>query len=100
MAGSTVQQYPLAGRDEPEPDLGNAERRSSSRGTGDVRIAFAEGFIAMGDSGRPESPSLIFAPAEWGAFVSGARRGESDLTRGDAGPGRRSGGVPLAFPDR
>ncbi len=49
-------------------------------GTGDVQIAFVEGFIAMRNSGSPESPSLIFTPAEWGAFVSGAREGEFDLT--------------------
>ncbi|CAL9599591.1 hypothetical protein SUDANB6_05424 [Streptomyces sp. enrichment culture] len=34
----------------------------------------------MRNGTRPESPSLIFTPAEWGAFVSGAREGESDLT--------------------
>ncbi|MFE1749331.1 DUF397 domain-containing protein [Streptomyces anandii] len=80
MAESTIQQHPLAGWDKPELDLRNAEWQSSSRGLGDVQIAFVEGFIAMRNSGRPESPSLIFTPAEWGAFVSGAREGEFDLT--------------------
>ena len=80
MAESTIQQQPLVGWDKPELDLSRADWQSSSRGLGDVQIAFVEGFIAMRNSGRPESPSLIFTPAEWGAFVSGAREGEFDLT--------------------
>ncbi|OIJ98411.1 DUF397 domain-containing protein [Streptomyces colonosanans] len=81
MAESTTQQQPLTGWDKPEQlDLSNADWHSSSRGLGDVQIAFVEGFIAMRNSDRPESPSLIFTPAEWGAFVSGAREGEFDLT--------------------
>ncbi|MFH7334501.1 DUF397 domain-containing protein [Streptomyces sp. KHY 26] len=80
MAESTTQQKPLVGWGKPDLDLSSAEWRSSSRGMGDVQIAFVEGFIAMRNSDRPESPSLIFTPAEWGAFVSGAREGEFDLT--------------------
>jgi hypothetical protein len=80
VAESTIQQHPLAGWDKPELDLSSADWHSSSRGLGDVQIAFVEGFIAMRNSGRPEGPSLIFTPAEWGAFVSGAREGEFDLT--------------------
>jgi hypothetical protein len=80
VAESTTQQHPLAGWEKPELDLSNADWRSSSRGRGDVQIAFVEGFIAMRNSRRPESPSLIFTPAEWGAFVLNAREGEFDLT--------------------
>ncbi|MET8414040.1 DUF397 domain-containing protein [Streptomyces sp. NPDC005195] len=80
MAESTIEQHPLAGWDKPELDLSKADWQSSSRGRGDVQIAFVEGFIAMRNSDRVESPSLIFTPAEWGAFVSGAREGEFDLT--------------------
>ncbi|MFK4066431.1 DUF397 domain-containing protein [Streptomyces sp. NPDC029674] len=80
MADSTTQQHPLAGWDKPELDLSTAHWRSSSEGRGDVEIAFVEGFVAMRNSGRPESPSLIFTPQEWGAFVHGARAGEFDLT--------------------
>lgn len=47
---------------------------------GDVQIAFVEGFIAMRNSERPESPSLIFSPDEWHKFVLNARGGEFDLT--------------------
>lgn len=49
-------------------------------GAGDVQIAFVEGFIAMRNGDRPESPSLIFAPDEWRKFVLNARGGEFDLT--------------------
>lgn len=81
MAESTItQQHPLAGWDKPDLDLSSAEWRSSSEGRGDVEIAFVEGFIAMRNGGLPESPSLIFTPAEWGAFVHGAREGRFDLT--------------------
>ena len=47
MAESTIEQHPLAGWDKPELDLSNAEWQSSSRGRGDVEIAFVEGFIAI-----------------------------------------------------
>ncbi|GAA1190614.1 DUF397 domain-containing protein [Streptomyces hebeiensis] len=80
MAERTTTHKPLSGWDKPELDLSNADWRSGSRGRGDVQIAFVEGFIAMRNSGRPESPSLIFTPAEWRAFVINARDGEFDLT--------------------
>lgn len=80
MAESTTAQQPLAGWDKPELDLTKADWRSSSQGTGDVQIAFVEGFIAMRNGGKPENPSLIFSPAEWRAFVLNARDGEFDLT--------------------
>jgi hypothetical protein len=34
----------------------------------------------MRDGRSPDGPSLIFTPAEWNAFVLGARDGEFDLT--------------------
>ena len=80
MAETTIQQQPLMGWEKPELDLSNAEWQSSSRGRGDVQIAFVEGYIAMRDGRSPEGPSLIFTPAEWRAFVLGARDGEFDLT--------------------
>ncbi|MFD9485154.1 MULTISPECIES: DUF397 domain-containing protein [unclassified Streptomyces] len=79
MAESTTQQT-LVGWDKPDLDLSKADWRSSSQGTGDVQIAFVEGFIAMRNGGRPGSPSLIFSPGEWRAFVLNARDGEFDLT--------------------
>jgi len=80
VAESTTQQRPPKGWDKPDLDLSNAQWQSSSRGRGDVQIAFVEGFVAMRNSRRPGSPSLIFTPDEWGAFVSGAREGDFDLT--------------------
>jgi hypothetical protein len=80
VAETTIQQQPLRGWDKPDLDLSGAEWRSTSHGLGDVQIAFVEGYVAMRNSGRPDSPSLIFTPDEWGAFVSGARKGEFDLT--------------------
>lgn len=80
MAESTTAQQSLGGWHKPDLDLSNAAWQSSSQGVGDVQIAFVEGFIAMRNSRSPESPSLIFTPAEWRAFVIGARSGEFDLT--------------------
>ncbi|GGR27679.1 hypothetical protein FHS38_001261 [Streptomyces netropsis] len=65
---------------QPELDLGKATWQSSSEGTGDVQIAFVEGYIAMRDGRNPSGPSLVFTPEEWRAFVVGARKGEFDLT--------------------
>ena len=72
MAYSTTEQ--------PELDLSHAQWQSSSRGTGDVEIAFVEGFVAMRQGRQPDKPALIFDPGEWRAFVRGAREGEFDLT--------------------
>lgn len=80
MAESITQRRPLMGWDKPELDLSEARWQSGSRRLGDVQIAFVEGFVALRNSTRPESPALIFTPAEWGAFVSDAREGEFDLT--------------------
>ncbi|MEW2133156.1 DUF397 domain-containing protein [Streptomyces sp. NPDC005435] len=82
MAESITQRQPLAdwNKGKPDLDLSGAQWRSGSRGLGDVQIAFVEGFVAMRNSDRTEGASLIFTPAEWGAFVSGARAGEFDLT--------------------
>ncbi|MEU0668204.1 DUF397 domain-containing protein [Streptomyces lavendulocolor] len=80
MAETITTHHQLAGWEKPDLDLSNADWRSGSQGAGDVQIAFVEGFIAMRNGGRPESPSLIFTPAEWRAFVLNARDGEFDLT--------------------
>ncbi|MDN3293277.1 DUF397 domain-containing protein [Streptomyces ficellus] len=80
MANSITAQQQLAGWNKPDLDLSKADWQSGSHGRGDVQIAFVEGFIAMRNGGRPESPSLIFTPAEWRAFVLNAREGEFDLT--------------------
>lgn len=79
MATSTPQQR-LVGWEKPELDLSTADWQSSGRGAGDVQIAFVEGFIAMRSAASPGTPSLIFNPAEWRAFVLNASEGAFDLT--------------------
>jgi hypothetical protein len=79
VAESTVGER-LAERDQPQLDLTQAQWQSSSQGIGAVQIAFVEGFIAMRQGRDPAGPALVFTPAEWRAFVIGARDGEFDLT--------------------
>ncbi len=67
----------------PQLDLTDATWLSSSQGDGkdgDVQIAFVDGYIGMRDGRFPDGPVLVFTPAEWRAFVLGARDGEFDLT--------------------
>ncbi|MDT0542734.1 MULTISPECIES: DUF397 domain-containing protein [Streptomyces] len=80
MADTTTEQPWAATAEKPDLDLTAAQWRSSSQGVGDVEIAFVEGYIAMRHGRRPQDPALIFSPAEWRAFVIGARDGEFDLT--------------------
>ena len=44
-----------------------------------VEVAFVEQAIAVRDSKNPAGPALIFAAAEWDAFVGAAKGGEFDL---------------------
>jgi hypothetical protein len=64
-------------------NLAGAEWRRSTRSgpysDNCVEIAFVDGAIAMRDSKNPTGPVLIFTPAEWDAFVGGAKDGEFDL---------------------
>ncbi|MER5866744.1 DUF397 domain-containing protein [Kitasatospora sp. NPDC002040] len=77
MAGGSGAGAPGHG---PKPilDLTGAEWLSSSQGGGEVQIAFVGEYIAMRDGREPEGPVLVFTPAEWRAFVLGARDGEFD----------------------
>jgi hypothetical protein len=36
------------------------------------------GVVAVRDSKDPDGPALIFTPAEWDAFIIGAKEGEFD----------------------
>ena len=59
--------------------------RKSSRSNGNggnncVEIAFLDAAVAVRDSKNPNGPALLFGPAEWDAFVDGAKRGEFDCT--------------------
>jgi hypothetical protein len=51
-----------------------------------VEVAFEEGskegsdyVVTLRDGNNPNSPKLVFTPAEWDAFVAGVRDGEFDL---------------------
>lgn len=43
-----------------------------------VEIASAAGKIAIRDSKDPDGPVLVYTPAEFSAFLEGARNGEFD----------------------
>jgi hypothetical protein len=64
-------------------DLSKAAWRKSTRSGPNcdncVEVAFVDGAIAVRDSRNPDGPALIFTPAEWDAFVGGAKDGEFDL---------------------
>ena len=63
------------------PDLSGAvwRRSSGGDGTASVEVALLEQGVALRDSRKPEGPVLFFTPAEWDAFVGGAKDGEFDL---------------------
>jgi hypothetical protein len=52
-------------------------RRSGPTGGNCVEVAFLPGGdVAVRNSRQPDGPALIFTPAEWDAFIGGARDGE------------------------
>jgi hypothetical protein len=53
--------------------------RSGPNSDNCVEVAFIDQAIAVRDSKNPQGASLIFTPAEWDAFVGGAKDGEFDL---------------------
>ncbi|MFJ1458815.1 DUF397 domain-containing protein [Nocardia sp. N2S4-5] len=60
-------------------DLSDARWFKSSRSGANqdcVEVAFLDGdHIGLRDSKNPSGPALIFAPAEWDAFVAGTAAG-------------------------
>lgn len=57
-------------------------RKSTRSGGGDncVEVATAtDGHIGVRDSKNPDRAVLEFTPAEWDAFLAGAKDGEFDL---------------------
>lgn len=64
-------------------DLSRAQWFTSSRSGSEcdncVEVAFVDGAIAVRDSRHADGPALIFTPAEWDAFVAGAKDGEFDV---------------------
>lgn len=66
----------------PERDVSEAVWRKSSLSGAEgncVEVAQLGDAIAVRDSKDPAGPVLVFTPAEWDAFVGGARDGEFDL---------------------
>jgi Domain of unknown function (DUF397) len=64
------------------PNLSRARWKKSSRSSANgqcVEMADLDGAVAVRDSKDPTGPVLIFTPAEWAAFLSGAKDGEFDL---------------------
>ena len=43
-----------------------------------VEIAPFDDMVAMRDSKDPDGPVLVYTPAEWHAFLNGAKAGEFD----------------------
>ena len=63
-----------------EADLSGAVwRRSEASEGAAVEVALLENGVAVRDSRTPEGDVLFFTPAEWDAFVGGAKDGEFDL---------------------
>ncbi|WP_067504761.1 DUF397 domain-containing protein [Actinoplanes sp. TFC3] len=54
-------------------------RRSAVSDGAAVEVALLDNGVAVRDSRTPEGDVLFFTPAEWDAFVGGAKDGEFDL---------------------
>lgn len=56
------------------------QKSSRSGGNGNcVLVAFRDGAVEVTDSKNPAAPALQFTPAEWEAFLLGAKDGEFDI---------------------
>lgn len=63
-------------------DLTRAVWRKSVRSAGNgncVEVAILDVAVAVRDTKDRSGPALVFAPAEWNAFIAGAKDGEFDL---------------------
>ncbi len=58
-------------------DLARVEWRAAAGG-GDIEVGFVDDLIGMRSAQDPDGPVLVFTPAEWEAFLSGAKDGEFD----------------------
>ena len=64
-------------------DLSHAVWRKSTASHGDgacVEVAVLSDAVAVRDGKHPGGPALVFTPAEWDAFLAGAKDGEFDRT--------------------
>jgi len=63
-------------------DLTRAVWRKSARSAGNgncVEVAVLDAAVAVRDTKDRSGPVLVFTPAEWNAFILGAKDGEFDL---------------------
>jgi len=63
------------------PELTGAVWRKSTRSNGQgqcVEVARLDQAVAVRDSKHPTGAVLTFTPAEWAAFIAGAKAGEFD----------------------
>jgi uncharacterized protein DUF397 len=58
-------------------DLARVEWRTAEDG-GDIEVGFVDDLIGMRSAREPDGPVLVFTPAEWEAFLAGAKDGEFD----------------------
>jgi hypothetical protein len=65
--------------------------KASSHNGACVELAAAAGNIAMRDSKDPAGPVLVYTPAEFAAFLDGARNGEFDSLLSLSGRAARPG---------
>jgi len=62
-----------------EVSLPQWRKATASYNNGCVEVASAGGRVGVRDSKDPGGPMLVFAAAEWEAFLEGAKAGEFDL---------------------
>lgn len=56
------------------------KKSTQSNGSGNcVEVATIANGVLVRDSKAPQGPILAFTPAEWDAFVGGAKDGEFDI---------------------
>lgn len=56
----------------------SSQRSGGSGGNSVETSRLADGGMAVRDSRNPDGPILFFTPAEWTAFIEGAKDGEFD----------------------